>query len=125
MLPFHCTCCGATEEHLPVSLVQHMDAGDEEWERRKKKKRKGGKGWETFNFFFFFFTYVFLVHANHDSWMFWASNNGWKDSSWSVITGETGFTHTGTVVDHEGLDFFIIIAHILFFLVVLEFFGVE
>ena len=45
--------------------------------------------------------------------MLWASNNGRKDGSGSIITGETGLAHTGTVVDHEGLDFFIVIAHIV------------
>ena len=28
-----------------------------------------------------------------------------EDSSWSVITGETGLAHTGTIVDNEGSDF--------------------
>ena len=79
-------------------------------EGENKKKGEWGKGWETFKVFFL--TYIFLVHANHDSWMLWASNNGRKDGSGSIITGETGLAHTGTVVDHEGLDFFIIIAHV-------------
>ena len=28
----------------------------------------------------------------------WAPNNGWEDSSWGVISGETGLDHTGAIV---------------------------
>jgi hypothetical protein len=31
--------------------------------------------------------------------------NSREDSSWSVVTGETGLAHTGTIVDNEGSDF--------------------
>ena len=111
MLPFHCASCDATnEEHAHVTDVT-MDAET----RRGREQKKGGNGERGGKHlkFFFFFTYVFLVHADHDSWMFWASNNGRENGSGSIITGETGLAHTGTVVDHEGLDFFIVIAHIV------------
>jgi hypothetical protein len=31
----------------------------------------------------------------------WASNNGWEDSSWGVISGETGFAHAGAIVYNQ------------------------
>ena len=31
--------------------------------------------------------------------------NSREDSSGSVVTGETGLAHTGTIVDNEGSDF--------------------
>ena len=33
--------------------------------------------------------------------MSWASNNGWEDSSWGVISGETGFAHAGAIVNNQ------------------------
>ena len=104
----------ATEEELP--LMQHMDAGTRRGrEERRKRGGKGGRGGvgNMKVFFYYFLTYIFLVHADHDSWMFWASNNGREHGSGSIITGETGLAHTGTIVDHEGLHFFIVIAHIV------------
>jgi len=34
-----------------------------------------------------------------------AANDGGKDGTGSIVTGETGLAHTGSVVDNEGLDF--------------------
>jgi hypothetical protein len=30
--------------------------------------------------------------------MTWAADNGWEDGSWGVVSGETGFAHTGSIV---------------------------
>jgi len=50
-----------------------------------------------------FITYIgiFLSHTDHDTLVSWASNNGWEDSSWGVITGETGFAHAGAIVNNQ------------------------
>jgi len=50
-----------------------------------------------------FITYigVFLTHTDHDTLVSWASNNGWEDSSWGVITGETGFAHAGAIINNQ------------------------
>merc|ERR1712013_559056 len=50
-----------------------------------------------------FITYigVFLSHTDHDTLVSWASNNGWEDSSWGVISGETGFAHAGAIVYNQ------------------------
>merc|ERR1712133_336524 len=37
---------------------------------------------------------VLLSHTDHDTLMSWSSNNGWEDSSWSIISGESSFAHT-------------------------------
>merc|ERR1712051_1030398 len=50
-----------------------------------------------------FITYigVFLSHTDHDTLVSWASNNRWEDSSWGVISGETGFAHAGAIVYNQ------------------------
>jgi hypothetical protein len=35
------------------------------------------------------------------------TDNGGEDSSWCVVTGETGLTHTRTIVDDESSNFFL------------------
>jgi hypothetical protein len=44
---------------------------------------------------------VLLTHTNHYALMAWTTDDRGEDSAWSVITGETGLTHTGTIVDHK------------------------
>jgi len=44
---------------------------------------------------------ILLSHTDHDTLVSWASNNGWEDSSWGVITGETGFAHAGAIVNNQ------------------------
>ena len=34
-----------------------------------------------------------------------SADDGWEDGSWSIVSGETGFAHTGSVVNNEGGDF--------------------
>merc|ERR1712242_658441 len=56
-----------------------------------------------------FITYIgiFLSHTDHDTLVSWASNNGWEDSSWSVISGETGLAHTGAIVNNKSGNVFV------------------
>jgi hypothetical protein len=35
------------------------------------------------------------------------TNDGRENSSWGVVTGETGFAHTGAIVDDQGGNFFL------------------
>jgi hypothetical protein len=32
------------------------------------------------------------------------TDDGWEDSSWSIITSEAGFAHTRTIVNDESLN---------------------
>jgi hypothetical protein len=41
---------------------------------------------------------ILLVHTNHDSWVFWSTNNGWKHGTRSIITGETSFAHSRSII---------------------------
>jgi len=31
----------------------------------------------------------------------WADDDGWEDSPGGIVTGETAFTETGTVIDNQ------------------------
>ena len=42
--------------------------------------------------------------------MTWTSNNGWEDGSWGVISGESGFAHTGAIVYYQSC--YIIVTHL-------------
>merc|ERR1712152_42688 len=50
-----------------------------------------------------FITYIgiFLTHTDHDTLVSWASNNGWEDSSWGVISSESSFAHAGAIVNNQ------------------------
>lgn len=37
---------------------------------------------------------VFLTHTDHHTLMPWATDDGWEDGPWSVVTGEAGFAHS-------------------------------
>ena len=57
---------------------------------------------------------VFLTHTDHNTLMPWAADDGWEDSTGSVITGETALTETGTVVDNQVGGFtFVVRGHAL------------
>jgi hypothetical protein len=56
---------------------------------------------------------ILLTHTNHDTLVLGTTNDGWEDGSWSIITSETGFAHTGTVVAYERCYFFFV-AHFRF-----------
>merc|ERR1712226_1330933 len=40
---------------------------------------------------------ILLAHTDHDTLVTWASNNGWEDSSWGVITSKASFAHTRAI----------------------------
>jgi hypothetical protein len=44
---------------------------------------------------------VLLSHADHDALMTGASDDGGEDGSGSVVSGETGLAHTGSIVDNQ------------------------
>merc|ERR1719418_442764 len=49
---------------------------------------------------------ILLSHTYHDTLVTWASNNGWEDSSWGVITSKSSFAHAGAIVyDKSGYVF--------------------
>merc|ERR1712186_270146 len=52
---------------------------------------------------------VLLSHADHDSLMTGAANDGGEDSSGGVISGEASLAHAGAVVDDQGSN--IIVTH--------------
>jgi hypothetical protein len=35
------------------------------------------------------------------------TDNGWENSTRSIITGEAGLAHAGAIVDNEGSNFFL------------------
>mmetsp|Transcript_19222 Transcript_19222/g.32755 ORF Transcript_19222/g.32755 Transcript_19222/m.32755 type:complete len:404 (+) Transcript_19222:86-1297(+) len=49
---------------------------------------------------------VLLAHADHDTSVTGAADDGGKDGAGSVVTGEAGLAHAGAVVNNESLDFF-------------------
>jgi hypothetical protein len=52
---------------------------------------------------------VLLSHANHHTGVARATDDGREDSARSIISSETGFAHTGSVVNNKGLN--IIVTH--------------
>merc|ERR1719245_619020 len=48
---------------------------------------------------------VLLSHTNHDSLVAGTTNNGWEDSSGSVISGETSLAHAGAIVNNKSSNF--------------------
>merc|ERR1711997_1254670 len=58
---------------------------------------------------------ILLSHPYHDTLVTWASNNGWEDSSGSVITSKSSFAHAGAIVnDKSGYVFVTHLASIEF-----------
>ena len=43
--------------------------------------------------------------------MSWSSNDRWKDGSWSIVSGESGFAHTAPIVDNQGSN--IVVRHLV------------
>jgi len=41
------------------------------------------------------------------------ANNGWEDGSWGIVSGETGFAHTGTIIHNKSGNF--VVTHICLF----------
>ena len=38
-----------------------------------------------------------------------SSYDGWEDSSWGIVSGETGLAHTGAIVNYKGR--YVIVTH--------------
>jgi len=50
---------------------------------------------------------ILLSHTDHDTLVSWSSNNGWEDSSGSVISGESSLAHAGAIVNNESSNVFV------------------
>merc|ERR1712229_41537 len=50
---------------------------------------------------------ILLSHTDHDALMSGASNDGWEDSPWGVITGETSLAHAGAIVNNQRSGIFV------------------
>ena len=46
--------------------------------------------------------------------MSWSSDDGREDGSWSIVPGETGFTHAGSIVYDQSCN--IVVTHLVFLL---------
>ena len=53
---------------------------------------------------------VLGVHTDHNTGVTGTTDDGGEDGTRSVITSETGLAHTGSIVDHKGLNF--VVTHI-------------
>ena len=50
---------------------------------------------------------VLLSHTNHDTLVTGPANYGWEDSPWGIVSGESGFHHSGPVVDDKSGNIFV------------------
>merc|ERR1712055_139796 len=50
---------------------------------------------------------ILLTHTNHHTLVPWATNNGWEDSSGSVITSKASLAHAGAIVDNQSSCVFV------------------
>merc|ERR1712024_218374 len=50
---------------------------------------------------------ILLSHTYHDTLVTWASNDGWEDSSWGVITSKASFAHTRAIVYDKSGNVFV------------------
>merc|ERR1719436_1426863 len=57
---------------------------------------------------------ILLSHTYHDTLVSWASNNGWEDSPWGVITGESSFAHAGAIVNDKSS--YVFVTHLVFWM---------
>jgi hypothetical protein len=48
---------------------------------------------------------VFVLAAGNCLDVFWSTNDGGKDGAGSFVPYKTGFAHTGTIVNNQGLKF--------------------
>merc|ERR1719273_1529316 len=61
---------------------------------------------------------ILLSHTYHDTLVTWATNNGWEDSSVSIITSKSSFAHAGAIVyDKSG---YVFVTHLGLLLVLIE-----
>merc|ERR1712038_2254866 len=59
---------------------------------------------------------IFLSHSNHNTLVTGSTNDGWKDSTWGIVSGESGFAHTGAIVNNKSGYFVVTHIDILFYL---------
>jgi len=50
---------------------------------------------------------ILLSHTDHDTLVSWSSNNGWEDSSGSIVSGESSLAHAGAIVNNESSNVFV------------------
>uniref|UniRef100_A0A146M3T5 Uncharacterized protein n=1 Tax=Lygus hesperus TaxID=30085 RepID=A0A146M3T5_LYGHE len=50
---------------------------------------------------------VFLAHTDHDTLMPGSAHNGGEDGPGGIVSGESGFAHTGSIVNNERSNFFV------------------
>merc|ERR1719268_582453 len=50
---------------------------------------------------------ILLTHTNHHTLVTGTSNNGWEDSSGSVISSKSGLAHAGSIVNNKGTNVFV------------------
>merc|ERR1712200_157729 len=50
---------------------------------------------------------ILLTHTNHNTLVAGTTNNGGKNGSGSVISGETGLAHTGAIVNNQSGNVFV------------------
>ena len=50
---------------------------------------------------------VLLSHTNHDTLMTGTSDDGGEHGTGSIVSGETGLAHTGSIVDDKGSNIFV------------------
>jgi hypothetical protein len=51
---------------------------------------------------------VLLVHANHDTGVLRATDDGGEHSAGGIVTGEASLAHAGAVVHYERLYIFVV-----------------
>merc|ERR1719483_364123 len=55
-----------------------------------------------------------LSHTNHNTLVAGTSNNGWKDSTGSIISSETSLAHAGAIVNNKSSN--VLVTHLKFLL---------
>merc|ERR1719357_1377375 len=50
---------------------------------------------------------ILLTHTNHHTLVTGTSDNGWKDSSGSVISSKSSLAHAGSIVNNKGSNVFV------------------
>merc|ERR1712198_414554 len=58
---------------------------------------------------------ILLTHANHYTLVTGTTNNGWKDSTRSIISSKASFAHTRSIVNNQSGNVFV--THLVFVLV--------
>jgi hypothetical protein len=51
---------------------------------------------------------VTLLHTHHDARLTGATNERWKDGTGGIVSSESGFAHSRSVINYEGSDIFFV-----------------